>query len=139
MNRLISTEYKYIDHDSQSQKRILPIAKYDKIYKLLRNLIIHSSSVIEHTQIEVYVQNSDAFMDVISNSLKYMSACSSQGVVPYHLISLLVQLIEKITDKSKVIMIPAPIPQFLNIFGQLFDILKNQNQFDLWLQTMQQF
>jgi hypothetical protein len=45
----------------KEQGRNLPLNSYDKVYKLLRNLIIHSTSTIEEIQMEVYVQNNDAF------------------------------------------------------------------------------
>lgn len=32
-----------------------------------------------------------------------------------------------------------PIPQFLNIFEKIFNILSIQNQYDLWLEAMKQY
>jgi hypothetical protein len=39
----------------KDQGKNLPLNSYDKVYKLLRNLIIHSTSTIEEIQMEVYV------------------------------------------------------------------------------------
>ena len=115
---------------------MLPVSTYEKINKLLRNLIIFSSTAIEETQIEVYVQNSDSFIDVISNCLKYIN---SREVIPYDLINLLLTLIKKISLKAKQIMVEVPIPQFLNLFEQILEALKKSNQFELWVATLQQF
>lgn len=70
MNRFLSVEFKYLHNDSELL--LLPVSTYTKIYKLLRNLIINSCSSVDETQIEVYVQNSDAFIDVITYCLKYI-------------------------------------------------------------------
>ena len=95
----------------------LPIVCYSKIYKLLRNLVIHATAAIEETQIEVYVQNSDIFIDVISITIKYLQhTIKDSQMVPYHIINLLVQLVQKLNQKSKLIMIDLPIPRFLNLF-----------------------
>ena len=78
------------------------INNYNKIYKLLRNLIIHSAATIEEIQMEVYVQNSDAFVTLIANCLKYIRVnAQSQKLVPYDLIGLINDLISKIAKKSK--------------------------------------
>jgi hypothetical protein len=86
----------------QGQESILPVNSYNKIYKFLRNLIIHSAATIEEIQMEVYVQNSDAFVTLIGNCLKYIKVNSaSQKLVPYDLIGLIIDLISKIAKKSK--------------------------------------
>lgn len=53
INRLLQTEFKYVEGDEEH--KLLPIATYHKIYKLLRNLIINSCASVDETQIEVYV------------------------------------------------------------------------------------
>lgn len=85
---------------------------------MLRNLIIFSTEAIESIQIEVYVQNSDSFIEIINNCLKYIGtvAKGAQKLVPYDLISLVLDLIAKITKKSKEMRFEVDIPQFLNIF-----------------------
>lgn len=60
-------------------------------------------------------------------------------MVPYHLVNLLVQLIGKISAKSKQINIAEPIPQFLSIFDKIFKLLAIQNQYDLWMSVMLQY
>lgn len=97
INKILAIEHKSFDPDSQQELRVLPINSYDKINKLLRNLIIFSSAAIEETQIEVYVQNSESFFEVIGNCLKYINA---REVTPYDLIGLLLNLIKKITLKA---------------------------------------
>ena len=88
--------------DEPGQESILPVNSYNKIYKFLRNLIIHSAATIEEIQMEVYVQNSDAFVTLIGNCLKYIKVNSaSQKLVPYDLIGLIIDLISKIAKKSK--------------------------------------
>jgi len=57
-----------------SEQKTLPLQHYNKINKLLRNLIIHSSSTLEEAQIETFLQNSDCFIEVISITLKYINA-----------------------------------------------------------------
>jgi len=142
MNKLLSCEQRIpIESDGDLSgidlkfKSILPIINYNKLHKLLRNLIVYSSQTIEELQIEVYVQNSDSFIEIINNCLKYISA-NARGhmqIIPYDLIALLLDLISKITKKSKAMQFDVDIPQFLNIFAQTIEILQIQNQFDLWL------
>lgn len=55
MNKLLMCEKKLFDSNQEIEKRILPIADYDKINKLLRNFVIHSGQTIEETSIESYV------------------------------------------------------------------------------------
>ena len=76
---------------------------YNKINKLLRNLIIHSASTIELTQIETFVQNADSFIETVLITLKYIKANvnGENAVVPFDLVSILLDLIAKITTKSK--------------------------------------
>lgn len=89
---------------------------------------------------EVYVQNSDAFVTLIVNCLKYIKLNStSQRLVPYDLIGLINDLISKISKKSKQMRIEIDVCQFISIFQQLFNILQIQNSFDLWLETMLQY
>lgn len=79
---------------------------------------------------------------MITNCLKYIQQQISneeKQLVPYHLLSLLVQLISKISSKSKQINIAEPIPQFLSIFDRIFKFLSIQNQYDLWLSVMKQY
>lgn len=87
------------------------------------------------------MQNSDSFIEIINNCLKYIgtSAKSAQKLVSYDLITLVLDLISKITKKSKDMRFEVDIPQFLNIFSQIFEILQVQNQYTLWLAAMQQF
>ena len=119
MNKLLQCEVSSPDGQKQ-----LPVLNYNKLHKLLRNLIIFSSQTIEQIQIEVFVQNSDTFIDIINNCLKYIGQESSQKkVVPYDLIDLIVDLILKITKKSKEMRFEVDIPQFLNIFNQVLEIM----------------
>ena len=145
INKLLQIEQKVQGaEDSQlgeeQQESILPVNSYNKIYKFLRNLIIHSAATIEEIQMEVYVQNSDAFVTLIVNCLKYIKINSaSQKLVPYDLIGLINDLISKIAKKSKQMRIEIDVCQFINVFQQLFRILQIQNSFDLWLETMVQY
>lgn len=114
INKLLGIEVKYVSAESSSSsdpQRFLPVSYYGKIYKLLRILIIHCCHTVEATQNEVYVQNQDIFMEVLQICLKYIThnSTGSSNLVPYHLLSLLLQLINKITLKSKAIDIAVPI------------------------------
>jgi len=55
MNKLLMCEKKLFDSNQEIESRILPLANYDKINKLLRNFVIHSGQTIEETSIESYV------------------------------------------------------------------------------------
>ena len=81
MNKLLQLEQKVQveseNENEQNVQSILPINNYNKIQKLLRNLIIHSSATIDEVQMEVYVQNSDAFITLIINCLKYIKINST--------------------------------------------------------------
>ena len=109
INKLLQIEQKMESGGEEAQpggepgqESILPVNSYNKIYKFLRNLIIHSAATIEEIQMEVYVQNSDAFVTLIGNCLKYIKVNSaSQKLVPYDLIGLIIDLISKIAKKSK--------------------------------------
>jgi len=95
---------------------------------MLRNLIIYTSQTVESIQIEVYVQNSDSFIEIINNCLKYISLKikqdSEKTIIPYDLMALLLELISHITKKSKAMLFDVDIPQFLNIFTQILEILQ---------------
>ena len=45
--------------------KILPLYNYDKIFKLIKNLMIHSLVTVESLQMEVFVQNIDNFICLI--------------------------------------------------------------------------
>lgn len=81
MNKLLQLEQKVQvepeNEGEQNVQSILPINNYNKIQKLLRNLIIHSAATIDEVQMEVYVQNSDAFITLIINCLKYIKINST--------------------------------------------------------------
>jgi len=129
MNKLLQLEQKVQveseNEDEQNFQSILPINNYNKIQKLLRNLIIHSSATIDEVQMEVYVQNSDAFITLIINCLKYIKINSTaQKMVPYDLVSLIIDLVQRITKKSKQMQIEIDVSLFINIFQQIFKILQ---------------
>lgn len=118
MNKLLSTERKNLYDSQESSMRFLPVNSYNKINKLLRILIIYASAAIKDTQIEVYVQNSDSFVDVITNCLKYIgqNVKTEKKVVPFDLVNHILSLIDQITQKSKAIKVDIMVPYFLNIF-----------------------
>lgn len=47
INRLLQTEFKYLE--GEVEHKLLPISAYNKIYKLLRNLIINSCASVDET------------------------------------------------------------------------------------------
>jgi hypothetical protein len=59
MNKLLSCEQTLIQEDKNGNivknDCFLPIVNYNKLQKLIRNLIIFSTEAIESIQIEVYV------------------------------------------------------------------------------------
>lgn len=57
-------------------------------------------------------------------------------MVPYDLVSLIIDLVQRITKKSKQMQIEIDVSLFINIFQQIFKILQIQNSFDLWIDTM---
>ena len=74
MNKLLSCEHRIPSEESdQGFKSHLPVLSYSKLHKILRNLLMFASSITESIQIEVYVQNSDTFTEVINNCLKYIA------------------------------------------------------------------
>ena len=60
-------------------------------------------------------------------------------MVPYDLVSLIIDLVQRITKKSKQMQIEIDVSLFINIFQQIFKILQIQNSFDLWIDTMKQY
>lgn len=112
--------------DDQEQQSLLPISNYDKLPKLLRYLIIYSTQAIDQMQMEVFVQNSDSLIDVITICLKYihLSTKNKKKLVPYELIVLIIDLIGKITTKNKAMRFDSDISVFQNIFTQIFDIIQ---------------
>jgi hypothetical protein len=83
MNKLLNCEQTFIQEDKHGNitqnERFLPIINYNKLQKLLRNLIIFSTEAIESIQIEVYVQNSDSFIEIINNCLKYIGSLAKSS------------------------------------------------------------
>lgn len=73
MNTLLQCQQKQQVQESDDVQNIYPIVNYNKLHKMLRNLIIYTSQTVESIQIEVYVQNSDSFIEIINNCLKYIS------------------------------------------------------------------
>jgi hypothetical protein len=71
----------------------------------------------------------------VSITLKYIKANThgENAVVPFDLINILLDLIAKITFKSKQLTFELQLSQFLNIFEQILDIIAINNQFELWL------
>jgi hypothetical protein len=44
-------------------------------------------------------------------------------MIPYELIDLIINFVTKISQKSRIMGIEVEIPQLINIFGQIFEIL----------------
>mmetsp|Transcript_10037 Transcript_10037/g.15278 ORF Transcript_10037/g.15278 Transcript_10037/m.15278 type:complete len:265 (+) Transcript_10037:3611-4405(+) len=114
------------------------ILSYAKLNKLLRNYIIFATETMEELPNEVSAQNSDLFIDIINNCLKLIGEQQSK-VVSFDQVSLLIDFIHQITAKSKHMGIDVDVPQFIHIFTQLFDLLDDKNQFELWMALMKQF
>ena len=57
-----------------AEKDDLPLLSYGKLFKLLKNLLIYSISLLETVQMEVFAANSDAFIDLEDIVLTYLRA-----------------------------------------------------------------
>ena len=89
----------------------MSITTYDKLHKMLRNWIAHTSETVEQIQMEVFVQNSDLFIDIIKNYLIYISynQNAQSKITSFDLIQVLLQLISKMMKKSKAMKLEVDI------------------------------
>lgn len=130
MNNLIEPLHQHVDNE----KRV-PLMNYLKMFKLLKNIVIHALTTIQSIQMEVFASNYDAFMNLIQHSIAYI--CSSRDVVPYDLCSLVTQLVQQTTQKARDFGVFLAEPEgIIETLSTLSRLMAEGDLFESWLDAM---